>query len=230
MREIFEWERILIGELPYEFLFEVIFRSAVMFIVLLITLKYTGKRGVRQLSVFETVIVIALGSAAGDPMFYEDVGILHAFIVFGVVLFLYRTVTWFTGKNKRFEEFIEGKTECIISEGKFSPTTFNKESLAQDEFFAELRLRSVEHLGQVRNAYLETTGEVSIFFFEDKDVGYGLPILPELFLTKSVFVPEQAIYSCATCGNTEELNSGQHICDTCGKKEWVKSINTLRVT
>src|SRR5690606_6595873 len=98
---------ILIGEMPFEFLFEVIFRSAVMFIVLLLTLKFTGKRGVKQLSVFETVIIIALGSAAGDPMFYEDVGILKAFVVFAVVLFLYRSVTWLTGKYKSFEEFIE---------------------------------------------------------------------------------------------------------------------------
>lgn len=49
-----------------------------MFTILLLTLKLAGKRGVKQLSIFETVIIIALGSAAGDPMFYEDVGIVPA--------------------------------------------------------------------------------------------------------------------------------------------------------
>ncbi|MEZ7498769.1 hypothetical protein QO200_08460 [Flavobacterium sp. Arc3] len=73
MKDIFEWSRILFNDLPEIFLFEVIFRSVIMFTVLLLTLKIAGKRGVKQLSVFETVIIIALGSAAGDPMLYEDV-------------------------------------------------------------------------------------------------------------------------------------------------------------
>ncbi|WP_278022113.1 hypothetical protein [Flavobacterium ginsengisoli] len=78
MKEIFEWNRLFYNNLPETFILEVIFRSTVMFTILLLTLKLAGKRGVKQLSVFETVIIIALGSAAGDPMFYEDVGIIPA--------------------------------------------------------------------------------------------------------------------------------------------------------
>jgi uncharacterized membrane protein YcaP (DUF421 family) len=59
MTEIFEWNRLLYNDLPESFLFlEVIFRSTIMFTVLLLTLKVAGKRGVKQLSVFETVIIL----------------------------------------------------------------------------------------------------------------------------------------------------------------------------
>jgi uncharacterized membrane protein YcaP (DUF421 family) len=85
MKDIFEWNRLLLNDLPLHFLLEVVFRSAIMFVILLLTLKLTGKRGVKQLSIFETVIIIALGSAAGDPMFYEDVGIIPAITVFSVI-------------------------------------------------------------------------------------------------------------------------------------------------
>jgi uncharacterized membrane protein YcaP (DUF421 family) len=199
MKEIFEWDRLLFNDLPASFLLEVIFRSFVMFIVLLLTLKVAGKRGVKQLSVFETVIIIAFGSAAGDPMFYEDVGLIPAITVFAVIISLYRALTWLTTKSKKFEEFMEGKTECIISEGKFSITTFKKESLAQDEFFSELRLKSVEHLGQVKNAFMETSGEISVFYYEDENVKAGLPVLPFLFNKKSKIIPAAGIYSCTFC-------------------------------
>lgn len=228
MKETFEWNRLLINDLPVHFLLEVVFRSAVMFIILLLTLKLTGKRGVKQLSIFETVIIIALGSAAGDPMFYEDVGIIPAFTVFAVIIVLYRVVTWITGKSKKFEEFIEGKTECIIENGKFSIDTFRKESLAQDEFFTELRVKSVEHLGQVKNAFLETTGEVSVYYYDDKEVDYGLPILPFLFNSKSSTIAKDGVYSCAFCGETEQKKKGKSNCKVCKKDEWVASINTLR--
>ncbi|GAA3769563.1 DUF421 domain-containing protein [Flavobacterium ginsengiterrae] len=230
MKQIFEWERLLFNNLPESFIFEVIFRSTIMFIILLLTLKLAGKRGVKQLSIFETVIIIALGSAAGDPMFYEDVGIIPAVIVFTVIIVLYRSVTWLTGKSKKFEEFIEGKTECLINDGKFSVSTFKKESLAQDEFFAELRIRSIEHLGQVKHAYIETSGEISVYFYEDEKVGYGLPILPSLFYDKSKFIPKDGIYSCTFCGHTQEQKSGTAVCKVCKKEEWVESINTKRIT
>lgn len=228
MKEIFEWQRVLFNELPASFLFEVIFRSTVMFLLLLITLKLTGKRGVRQLSVFETVIIIALGSAAGDPMFYEDVGIVPAITVFIVIIMLYRAVTWLIGKSKRFEEFMEGKTECLISDGEFALHAFAKESLAQDEFFTELRVNSIEHLGQVRNAYLETTGEVSIYYYEDEDVKYGLPIRPEQFCKKSKSIPSDGIYACTFCGHVEPQKAGTAICKNCKKSEWVEAIKTIR--
>lgn len=228
MKEIFEWDRILFNELPWHFLIEVIFRSVVMFTVLLLTLKLTGKRGVKQLSIFETVIIIALGSAAGDPMFYEDVGIVPALIVFAVVISLYRFVTWLTGKSKAFEEFMEGTTVCLISDGRFNVMTFEKESLAQDEFFSELRLNSVEHLGQVKYAYLETSGSVSVYYYDDSDVKPGLPILPQLFNNKSKLIVETGLHSCTFCGHTEEQHKGTATCKICKKEEWVASISTIR--
>jgi uncharacterized membrane protein YcaP (DUF421 family) len=230
MKEIFEWNRLLYNGLPESFLLEVIFRSTVMFIVLLLTLKLAGKRGVKQLSVFETVIIIALGSAAGDPMFYEDVGIIPAITVLIVIIVLYRLVTWLTRKSKKFEAFIEGKTECIISDGKFSIATFKKESLAQDEFFTELRMKSIEHLGQVKNAFMETNGEISVFYYEDHEVKPGLPILPFLFRLKSKTISAKGLYSCTFCGNTEQQNIGSTQCKICKKSEWVQALKTLRKT
>ena len=229
MDKIIEWERILLNEMHVSFLFEVVFRSAVMFIVLLITLRVAGKRGVKQLSIFETVIIIALGSAAGDPMFYEDVGILPAIVVFTVVMLLYRLVTWLTGKSKWFEVLIEGKTVCLINEGRFSISHFKKESLAQDEFFSELRLKNVEHLGQVRFAFLEPSGEVSVFYYPDDEVRYGLPLFPQLFEGKNKTLHAEGMYACTFCGNTEKLAGGVALCPVCNRDEWVPAIRTLRV-
>jgi uncharacterized membrane protein YcaP (DUF421 family) len=228
MNNIFEWERLLLNELPVVFLFEVAFRSAVMFSIVLIALRATGKRGVKQLSIFETVIIIALGSAAGDPMFYEDVGIIPALVVFATVILLYRFVTWLTGRSKWFEKLIEGETVCLIKEGKFSLSEFKKESLAQDEFFSELRLRSVEHLGQIKNAYLEPSGEISVFFYDNHEVAPGLPLLPDLYRKKSKIIVKAGLYACTFCGHTEEIQEGTTHCTECGKDTWVLAIKTLR--
>ncbi len=229
MEDIFEWRRLLFNDLPVEFLAEVLFRTVIMFIVVLLTLKFAGKRGVKQLSIFEVVIIISLGSAAGDPMFYEDVGLVPAIMVFMVILTMYRAVTWLLGKSKRFENFIEGKTHCIIEDGQFSLSGFEKEDLAKDEFFTELRLRSIEHLGQVRNAYIETNGAISVYFYKDEDIKYGLPIRPQLFYMKSKTIAKSGIYACTFCANVQQLEPTTACCSVCNRDEWVEAIKTQRV-
>ena len=229
MEKVFDWNRVLINDLPWVFLLEVIFRTAIMFTFLLLALRFTGKRGVKQLSIFEIVIIIALGSAAGDPMFYEDVGILPALCVFIVVIGFYRLVTWATGKSKWIEELLEGRTELLIDNGVFSVLKFKEEDIAQDEFFSELRQRSIEHLGQIKYAFLEPSGNISVFYFEDHEIKPGLPLTPALFNQKSRSVSSEGMYSCANCGHTRLLAAGYAVCPICGKQEWVKSINTVRI-
>ena len=225
------WGHLLFGEHDWVFAFEIVFRTIIMFVVILVGLRMTGKRGVRQLSIFELVIIIGLGSSAGDPMFYKDVGLLAAIIVFMVVIAAYRLTTYFTGKSKKFEELIEGKTVCLIENGQFSFHAFSKEDLAQDEFFAELRSKGVSQLGQVERAYLEISGELSVFFYADQDVKLGLPILPHEFAASFVKIPAAGSYSCIHCGNTEKRRIEEKpVCNICSRRCWVKASDRKRIT
>jgi uncharacterized membrane protein YcaP (DUF421 family) len=232
MKEIFELERLLMNGLPYSFLLEVIFRCFVMYFIAILVLKLVGRRGIKQLSVFELVIILTLGSAAGDPLFYEDVGLIPAITVFVIILILYRTTTHIISKSKKIEEWLEGKPVILIENGEFSTEHFEKEDLAQDEFFAELRLRNVEHLGQVKLAILETNGQISVFFFEEKEVLYGLPITPKLFYEKLTTLEKDKIYACTFCGHTHHQivkSTSEMICENCKRREWALALNNKRV-
>jgi uncharacterized membrane protein YcaP (DUF421 family) len=201
-----------------------------MFTIVLTSLRLLGKRGVKQLSVFELVVIIGLGSAAGDPMFYKDVGLLPALIVFTMVVTLYIFVTYLVGKNKKFEAVVEGKAVCLIKDGVFSIENFKKEILAQDEFFAELRLKGVSQLGQVEEAIEESSGSISIFYYPDEEVKYGLPIMPVSLEASPEKIDKAGYYSCTFCGYTEKLEPAvKHKCPTCQKTKWVKSSNKKRI-
>lgn len=226
----FTWKELLLGGEDWSFLPETILRTLIMFIIILTSLRILGKRGVKQLSVFELVVIIGLGSAAGDPMFYKDVGILPAIIVFSIVVGLYSLVTYSIGKNKKFERLVEGKPVCLIKHGVFSIENFEKEILGADEFFAELRMQSVSHLGQVEEAIEESSGNISIFFYPDEEVKYGLPVMPGSLEHSHQKINDTAYYSCIFCGYTEKLKpAAKHTCPTCKKWKWVKATNKKRV-
>jgi uncharacterized membrane protein YcaP (DUF421 family) len=227
----FDWQQLLLGEEKWPFLLETVFRTLIMFLVILLSLRMLGKRGIKQLSVFELGVIIGLGSAAGDPMFYKDVGLLPALIVFLMVVLLYRLITYFINQSSRFERFVEGQPRCIVEKGRLLVENFKKEPLALDELFSELRLKSVSHLGQIDQAIIETNGEVSIFFYPDDKVQYGLPIIPDLYNTKLVQIENEGAYACHSCGNIEHLKPiTNKQCTECQQVEWVAAIDHKRIS
>ncbi|HBZ95880.1 MAG TPA: DUF421 domain-containing protein, partial [Pseudomonas sp.] len=82
----FDWQRMLLDDFPLLFLGEVAFRALFAFIVVFVFLKVSGRRGIRQLSLFDLVVFLMLGSAAGDVSFYEDVPLLPVAMVFAALL------------------------------------------------------------------------------------------------------------------------------------------------
>ena len=227
----FSWKELLLGSEEWNFLPEVGIRALVMFTIILIGLSILGKRGVKQLSVFELVVIIGLGSAAGDPMFYKDVGLIPAIIVFVIVISLYSWVTHWVGRSKKIERLIEGKPISLVKEGKFAVDNFSKEALGQDEFFSELRLKGVSHLGQVESAIIETNGGISVFFYPDEEIKYGLPILPESLDHQFKKINTTNYYACVFCGETKRLEpASHHNCPTCQKDKWIEASNKKRVS
>lgn len=234
MPEFADLRKILMHDHPFTFLLEVVVRTIIMFVIILFALRASGKRGIKQLSVFELVLIIGLGSAAGDPMFYEDVGILPAFVVFLVVITLYIIVTRLSDRFVKVEKILEGEPLYAIRDGKLLMEAFRDSGLSQDEFFAALRLSHVEHLGQVRTVLIETSGEFSILFYDDDDVRYGLPIFPDELKQKlagrTLAGDSNLKYlACTKCGGLHPGIDPLPNCPDCGVCEWVRASNAKRI-
>lgn len=112
-----DWSDLFIYDTTWSFVGEILIRCVLMFMMIVLFLRLTGKRGVRQLSVFEITIILALGSIAGDPMFNEDIPMVQAVIVMSVIIFMYRLTTWLMMKYQWFEDILEGKSLYIVEDG-----------------------------------------------------------------------------------------------------------------
>lgn len=100
----FDLHRMAFDKVPFDFLGEVALRSLYTF-VLVLFLKMTGRRGVRQMSLFEVLIILTLGSAAGDVAFYDDVPMVPVLIVFITLALLYRPVMWLMAHSENWKIF-----------------------------------------------------------------------------------------------------------------------------
>ena len=225
----FDFERMFLGtDTDWLFLLEIAFRTSIIYIFALVLIRFLGKRGQSRLSPFEFVIIIALGSATGDPMFYPDVPILHAMIVISLVVVFTRVLFQVAEINEGIERFLESETACLVADGIVDTSALKRENIAHDELMTALREAGVENLGQVRRTYLEPSGNVSTFLFPPRDTRPGLPVYPvcddlhPAVLAARSSVPDTGIYACRRCGCTRSFAAGTDFpsCTICGNQEW----------
>lgn len=227
----FDLQRMMLDKVPLEFLGEVALRSLFTFVLVFLFLKIAGRRGVRQMSLFEVLIILTLGSAAGDVAFYDDVPLLPVFIVFVSLAVLYRSVMWAMAHSEKLEDLLEGKPVVIVEEGELAWEKLNKENMTEFEFFMELRVNGVEQLGQVRLAIMETNGQLSVYYYSDDEVRPGLCILPLECNTRYTTVPDNGDYACVQCSEVITMKAGDHqLCPRCANPEWSKASRALRIT
>jgi uncharacterized membrane protein YcaP (DUF421 family) len=225
----FDWHRFLLNDQQASFLLEVAFRVLIAYVVVFTFLKISGRRGIRQLSLFELVIILTLGSASGDVTFYDDVPVLPVIMVFVVLLFLYRFTTFLTSRIPRFSRWIEGDVVTLIKDGLYELESLDRHNISENEFFMELRQNGVEHLGQVRLAILEIDGEISIYFFDRDNLRPGLSVLPPAHRKDFRCVPVTDVYACNHCGITQRIEAQQSLqCPGCKNEFWSAALHTHR--
>ena len=131
-----------------------------------------------DLSPFEFVIIVGLGSAVGDPMFYADVPLTHGMIVVAVVVALQRVLVHLTRKNPTIERLVESAPVLLVADGEVIATAMKDEELSEAELFMYLRMAEIEHLGQVRMAFIEQNGQVTVFRTENGRTGKSVLPVP----------------------------------------------------
>ncbi|GGL84291.1 DUF421 domain-containing protein [Deinococcus aerolatus] len=219
----FDWQRIWLGDAPPLFMLEIVFRTAVIFLWLLLLLRMTGKRGLTQLSALELVIVIALGSAAGDPLFYPEVPLLHAMLALALVVAFQRILTRLVVRSERVETFVEGVPVELVRDGVFDLSALHRSNLSRDDLFERLRVEGVAQLGEIRRAYFEQDGNLTIFRHSG-DVPPGLAVVPPWDLEPpSVLdpdLPQQGLVACLDCGRVERVGGLLPGCACGGTSGW----------
>ncbi len=224
----FDLTRMFWGDEPPLFLLEIAVRTVIIYAYTLFLIRWIGSRSIGQLSLVEFLLVIALGSAVGDAMFYPEVPLIHCMMVITVVVGLDKALSYIVARHPRLEDAIEGKSIEVVRDGIIHCGALRRLNVGHDELFEQLRLNGVGNLGQVRAAYFETNGIVSVFKTEKESARPGLSIEPPWDVRKPTEYPAGDMRPsppglvCAQCGSVAEKSVDRLLapCPKCGGKIW----------
>ena len=160
---VFDWERLLLGGPPPLYLLEIAFRILMIFVLLMLVVRLMGKRGQRDLSPMQNVLLIALGSAAGDTMLYPDVPLAYAAMILVGATLLTTALEWLSEHWQPMRDYLESRPRVLVRAGVVDFDALRRERTTRRELYAELRMKGASSLAQVDAAILEVTGDVSVF-------------------------------------------------------------------
>lgn len=140
----------------------IIFRSFLFIFILILITRLLGKKQISEITLFEYISGITIGSIAGEVIMGLDQNIAHgvvAIVIFGAITFL---VDFITLKSKNFRDIVEGKGSVLIRDGKIMEDNLKKEKYTLDDLSSLLRGRDVFNIAEVEFAVLEPTGDLSV--------------------------------------------------------------------
>ncbi len=216
----FDFERMFLGSDPSAFYLEITFRVLVIWLWAMALLRWIGGRSIAQLSLVEFLLVIALGSAVGDVMFYPEVPLFHAMLVVAILVILDKLIDVVIRRFRTAKMLIDGEPVELLRDGVMHCDAMGMRQLGSAELMEMLRLRGVENLGSLRAVYLEPSGQLSIFAAMFSK--HGLAIVPPRELAPPSGPSGLGEICCDNCGfMTDPDDRPPQPCENCGNTEWV---------
>ena len=222
----FDWARMLLGGQPVGFLLEILFRTVVIYVYTFCLIRWIGGRSISQLSMVEFLLVIALGSAVGDSLFYPDVPLLHAMLVITVIVLINKGLDFLILRWNTAQRAIDGTPTWIVRNGRLDTEQSTNRGLGNAEVLALLRVEGIRNLGEVENAFLEASGKLSLF--RAKTPIFGMPIMPpheicpppRFDAATESSLPATTL-CCLDCGSLRE--DAEERCHQCGSSVWIQA-------
>lgn len=222
--DISDWLRILVGEVPAAFYLELLLRAAIIFLLLMVAMRFMGKRMSGLLSRNELVAMVSLAAAIGTPLTTPDRGILPAVIIAVIVVYIERWISAKAFRNEDFERYAIGKLDILVNDGVIDLNILKKVRISRERLMAELRGSGVKQLGSVKRFYMEASGFFTLI--KNEEPNEGLLILPswdEEFCKR--LAPSEEQLACGSCGflRQKPVTSG-YKCPHCTADQWAMAV------
>ena len=141
---------------------EIVLRTAIVYLFLVVILRITGKREVGQMSILELIVILLISDAVQNSMVGENTtlwgGLVAVLTLFGID-FLLKAIT---ARSRRVRMAIEGEPRLIVRDGHLLTHALEEEKVERRDVEAAFRAAGLAGIEDVRFAVLETDGTISV--------------------------------------------------------------------
>jgi uncharacterized membrane protein YcaP (DUF421 family) len=139
-----------------------ILRAAVVYFMVLLLLRLSGKRQVGQMTPFDLVLLLLISNAVQNAMNGGDNSVPGGLISAGTVIAMNAIVSRLTFHSRTLSRIIEGRALVLVKDGKVIEKARRFAMMTREELLAALRAGDCQCVEEVHYAMLENTGEITV--------------------------------------------------------------------
>ncbi|MEW5784080.1 MAG: DUF421 domain-containing protein [Bacillota bacterium] len=143
-------------------MFVVMFRTLILFTIVVLAMRVMGKRQIGQLQPYELAVLIMISALAAIPM--EDIGIpLFNSIIPIILLMAFQVLVAFAAmKSERLRAIISGRPSILIKNGIINEHELKELHVNINDLLEQLRIAGYPNIADVEFAIFETDGEITV--------------------------------------------------------------------
>ena len=154
----------------------ILIRTAVIYCLLMITLRLMGRREIGQLDASDLVSTLLISELAAIPIDDPDIPLLNAILPILFILCLEVILSTIKSKSAGIGRAIDGNSCYIIYKGRLSQKAMRENRLSLNELLSALRSQGTFDLSTVSYALLEQNGTISVLKDEKDTMAHPIII------------------------------------------------------
>jgi len=148
-------------------LLQIVLRTGIIYALVLIGVRLSGKREVGQMTPFDLTLLLLLSNSVQNAMTGPDTSVLGGVIAAATLLILNYLVADVSGGSRRFRRLVQGEPSLLVHDGQINREHMAREHVSMDELHRALREHGINNCDQVALAVLEVDGSISCLKYEE---------------------------------------------------------------
>ncbi len=140
---------------------KIIFASAGSIIALFLSAKIIGNKQMSELSMFDYINGITIGSIAAEMATELDREFYFPLIAIAIYTIIIWFISFVSERNIKCRRFFGGRSILLMRKGKLYKKNFKKAKIDLNEFLTQCRINGYFKLSDIDTAILETNGRIS---------------------------------------------------------------------
>ncbi len=137
-------------------------RTVILYLLLVMFLRLSGKREVGQLELTELVTTFMISELASIPITNNNIPLLYGIIPAATLICLEVFLSFAGLKSAAFSKLMSGTPAILISKGVLSKKELFNSRLTLSELMSSLRVLGVSQISDIEYAILEPSGKLSV--------------------------------------------------------------------
>jgi uncharacterized membrane protein YcaP (DUF421 family) len=155
--EVVMWRDLFVEQIPVA---EKILRTVLVYAVLAVLFRVTGKRGLANLSTFDFIVIFLLSNVVQNAVIGNDNSLIGGVIGAVTLVGVNATLNRLIAVNATAARIFDGRATTVITDGQIVDRALRRLGLRRSEIDHAVRLQNGDTVEQVQDGRLEPGGQL----------------------------------------------------------------------